>query len=425
MLICAAALGDVEVVSQHIGERGQKDKLGQTALILAAQNGRDKTVKLLMEHEGGASGWTRLIYSAYLGDVDAIRDNLHEKGCKDIDGKTALIWAARQGHKGVVKVLFEHEKGVVDNEGSTAFTYALTNKFTGIALLLRECEAPSWTPLMCAALTGDIELAKSHLSDKDKKNSDGDTALMIAARVGHKDIVKLLDPTDKAGVTALMRAAERGDLEAVRALMPLQKGRKTTGFAHINRLWTPKGGTALMMAAACGHAEVVRLLVEDEGGMVDKKGVTALMHAAENGHTDCVKLLLEKEANMQRNDGWTALMFATARGHVECVKLLLKKEAGLKGENGLTALMKAAENGYVECVNLIIEKEASMQDNDGRTALMKAVYWNRIECARLLAEREKDMKTTYKWFGYLPGTTALDIAKERGHTEIVSILSDE
>ena len=33
------------------------------------------------------------------------------------------------------------------------------------------------------------------------------------------------------------------------------------------------------------------------------------------------------------------------------------------------------------------------------------------------------MKTTRRWFGYLPGTTALGVAKKWGRTAIVSILS--
>ncbi|ESU40027.1 Hypothetical protein GSB_155391 [Giardia duodenalis] len=41
-----------------------------------------------------------------------------------------------------------------------------------------------WTDLMRAAANGNIEAVKRHLADKDKKNSDGGTALMVAARRG-------------------------------------------------------------------------------------------------------------------------------------------------------------------------------------------------------------------------------------------------
>ncbi|ESU40631.1 Ankyrin repeat protein [Giardia duodenalis] len=188
----------------------------------------------------------------------------------------------------------------------------------------------SWTPPVRAITDGDIKTIKRHPSKKGKKSTGDDIALMIAARAGYADIVELLDPTDKNGVTVLMRAAERDDIEAARALIPLQKGRQTLRKININGVWIFRRGTALMRAASCGHAEVVRLLVDHEGGMQDSWDWSALMHAAEKGHATCVKLL---------------------------------------------------------------------------------------------AEKEEGMKTTRKWFGYLPGTTAFDVAKKMGRTEIISILS--
>ena len=54
---------------------------------------------------------------------------------------------------------------------------------------------------------------------------------------------------------------------------------------------------------------------------------------------------------------------------------------------------------------------------------MHAAEKGHATCVELLAEREKDMKTAREWFGYLPGTTALDIARWKGRTAIASILS--
>ena len=54
---------------------------------------------------------------------------------------------------------------------------------------------------------------------------------------------------------------------------------------------------------------------------------------------------------------------------------------------------------------------------------MHAAEKGHAACVELLAERERDMKTTRGWFGYLPGTTALGVAKEMGRTGIASILS--
>ncbi|EET00689.1 Kinase, NEK [Giardia duodenalis ATCC 50581] len=255
----------------------------------------------------------------------------------------------------------------------------------------------SWTPLMRAAATGDIKTARNHLPKNGRKSASGDAALILAARAGHEDVVELLDPTDKNGVTALMRAAERDDIEAARALMHLQK-RRAAKCVMINGR-SASHGTALMMAAACGHADVVELLVEYEGGMKDTTGQTALMYAVLNNKLGCAKLLLKRESGMQNHTGRSALMLATWYGNAKYVPLLLKKEGG-------------------------------MQSNNGWTALMNSAYKNKLDCVKLLKEKEKDMKTTREAQVkddtqiYPSGLTALDIARLKGHYEIIEFLSN-
>ena len=231
-----------------------------------------------------------------------------------------------------------------------------------------------------------------------------------------------------------------------------------------------------MIAAARGHAEVVGLLVEHEGGMQSNSDTTALMWAARNGHIKCVRMLMEKEGGMKDKDGWTALMSAADNGHADCVQLLVEYESGIqkhdgmaafmltraircpmyiysflhnKGlmvdncewpdpdqirgvldpevlkNDGMTALMWAADKGHIDCVELLAEREGGMQDKNGWTALMYATYSNSLECARLLVEREKDMKTIHERLGFPPGITALDVAKKTGRTRIAFIISGQ
>ena len=53
-------------------------------------------------------------------------------------------------------------------------------------------------------------------------------------------------------------------------------------------------------------------------------GGTALMLAAANGHTETVKLLLDRGANInvRDNEGKTALVWAREKGHTEIVQLI-------------------------------------------------------------------------------------------------------
>ncbi|KWX11256.1 T-complex protein 1/ alpha subunit/ Thioredoxin peroxidase [Giardia duodenalis assemblage B] len=126
-------------------------------------------------------------------------------------------------------------------------------------------------------------------------------------------------------------------------------------------------------------------------------------------------------------------MMSPCRGDMDAVRALMPLQKGKKmmGDthiNGLrisrgTALMMAAAHGHAECIKLLLNREADMQDEDGYTALMSAVINNDLECAGLLAKREGHMKTTCKWNGYPPGSTALSIAERRGHREIADALS--
>ncbi|KAE8303743.1 Kinase, NEK [Giardia duodenalis] len=374
-------------------EYWRRDNNGRTALMMATQQGSLEVVKLLLDHEKGLkdkqhhNALYHALENGHLGVAEMIipyEDPTDEKGV------TALMRAAARGDTGMVRLLIPVQKGIKDSNGDTAFMHALKNQHADIALLLREHEAPSWTPLMCAAFTGDVTMVRRHFHERDVKNSDGETALVIAARKGYREIVELLDPTDENGVTALMRAVDRNDLMAVKALLPLQGGQKATGDVRIGKLII-YGGTALMIAAARGHTRIVELLVEKEGGMQTSYGSTALIRAAENGHTDCVRLLVKKEGGVQNKYGWTALMSAAQNGYTRIVEVLLEKEGGMQRSDGQTALMSATQYGHTDCTRILLEKEGGMQNNGGSTALMFAVRYGHLECVKLLLEKEKNI----------------------------------
>lgn len=84
--------------------------------------------------------------------------------------------------------------------------------------------------------------------------------------------------------------------------------------ADVNAKTEDNGATALIVAAAYGHPDVVQTLF-DKGGDINAKasnGTTALIMAAQNSHIDVVKTLLEKKADIHatRNDAATALTVA-------------------------------------------------------------------------------------------------------------------
>ncbi len=98
----------------------------------------------------------------------------------------------------------------------------------------------------------------------------------------------------------------------------------------------PLGGeppSALMLAAANGHVEIVKCLLEHgaEPDIQDSYERTALIWAVKGGHTQVVRELLNRGADVHiRNvNGDTALWYASYRSDVEIARMLIEKGPGL------------------------------------------------------------------------------------------------
>jgi ankyrin repeat protein len=153
------------------------------------------------------------------------------------------------------------------------------------------------------------------------------------------------------------------------------------------------GAQALAESALVGDLQQVRRLVE--GGVpvdapADRKR-TALMWASFNGHTAVARYLLDQGANVNAKDadGRGALMYASSGPFAETVKLLLDRGAqvDLQGTaEGFTALMTAAAEGQLAVVQLLLARGAnpSIRDEDGDTAASFARQKGHTEVVALL-----------------------------------------
>jgi hypothetical protein len=121
------------------------------------------------------------------------------------------------------------------------------------------------------------------------------------------------------------------------------------------------GCTALMAAAAAGHAGVVEALLAGGAAVdsADNTGTTALHAAATKGHAGVVEQLLACGADTAKQDclGRTALFVASECGHTNVVVALLATCGGSgrvdleqPDECGHTPLFVAAMNGHKDVV---------------------------------------------------------------------------
>ncbi|WP_180966352.1 ankyrin repeat domain-containing protein [Endozoicomonas acroporae] len=285
-------------------------------------------------------------------------------------------------------------------------------------------------------------LCKHPVVDFTSKNEQDQTLLMIAAKYGKTEHLKLflakkgikVNLQDKSGFTALSLAAAYGQIECLMALL-------TRDDIKLN-IETNDGWTAVKLAARYGQTDCLKVLLKQQKINVDlriKNSWTPLMAAARGGHGDCVKALLDHDAssiNEQNKEGYTALMLAVIEGDERCVSLLFQKsDSGINTTNkndntawihlrnifGLTLAMLAAKYGNIYCLKAILEKkiiDVDEVENNGQTALMLAAAFGQTECLELLLAQEgidvNNQENNLK--------TALILAADHGRTKCLELL---
>lgn len=245
----------------------------------------------------------------------------------------------------------------------------------------------SFTPLMAAAFLGRTALIAPLLASGapiDQVTHCLWSALAFAAARGHLETTRALltagasnDPAGCERRTAMYWAA-RYDQPATVQLLIEALGRNNTDqvalhvglvntdsaqvvemlLRHGVRVDNAAGQTALYVAAARGHVDMLRLLI-DAGAAVDEiipkdhgshAGWTPLMLAASRNKAAAVLMLARAGANPDHavGDGVTALMYCAEFGHLDSLRALieLRAELDLVDDKGETALFKAAKSGH-------------------------------------------------------------------------------
>lgn len=198
-----------------------------------------------------------------------------------------------------------------EDDGTTPLMRAVHGQRPEIAQLLidagadvRKANSYGVTPLYVAARAGDAVATRMLLAAGADANvalpSAGETVLMTAAKAGNPEVVRALLTGGVEGVSLLelgeARAAAR-IAEAAGYALPTNPA-IATNYADVNARERLYGRTALMIAAAAGHGDVVALLIESgaDVNLADLEGSTALSLARNSGHLDVAAQLEEAGA---------------------------------------------------------------------------------------------------------------------------------
>lgn len=324
--------GTIRKLLQHVSV--DEEEL-QTALLVGAGNGNEKTLSILVEkiprlyafqwpkhlfHRASAIGLGNLLIMMLQSGYD-----INELGSFDQSPPTTI--AARRNCASSVQILLESDSeadlSIKNISGNTLFT--------------------------CAVWTGNPRIIKmvleagGNLADT---NNQGQTLTQMAVYNHRHKAAELLI---RAG--ADFNSGEKGDV-------------------HKHSLRPP-----LILAARLGALECARsLLSYGADPLVSCATGTALYEAVTNNNIEIVRLLLEQEQKPDLNahppKEEMLLMRAINTGNVDLVSMLIDYGAEvefvvLDGGFNSTPLSRACEKGYLDVVKLLLEKNVDINYTGG------------------------------------------------------------
>lgn len=296
-------------------------------------------------------------------------------GSANEEGQTALMMAAENGHDAVVNLLREKGASIEqkDNSGRGAADYAEDAGYTELAAGLKPVAAepaakvpvakvpavkvtatpatpaaPAPEPVAVATpkppaapkgpLAGPVEKPSGQPA-----KAEPQTPKPTVEPASPKPVAK--KPEASPTMTEAPEASKPREFPVPATLAPPAKGKPTPAFMVKTMLKTARDGKVKMLAGILKNGADPNV-----AGKIDDKVQTPLIAAAEAGRNEIVTLLLENGAavNLADLDGRTALMVAASKGRRAVAENLIGEgaNAALQDENGETAARISQNAGF-------------------------------------------------------------------------------
>ena len=319
------------------------------------------------------------------------------------------------------------------------------------------------TPLMVAALSGEVDVFKFVLCYSNKRNmtnEERNNILHLSVMGGSVNIVKRvlslhavsIESKGQDGRTPVLMAASCGHREVLGLLVDEGCNVKAVDNSSNN---------VLHLACMSGNLDTVDYILSKEFVDIDSRGYmeqTPIMSAALKGQLHVFEILLKKGCNVQLVDtrdnnilhlacikrkdrivkyilwhgiisvetkgvrGRTPIMLSARSGCRKCFDLLLKNGSDLNAVDNFnnTILHCASEGGYVHMIKYVHSRGKVSLDvtrPSGVTLMMIAAWYGRMKAFDYLLSKGGDVQATEN-----KGNNVLHIACMRGRVEMVKHL---
>jgi ankyrin repeat protein len=434
-----------------------EDKWLCPPLMAAALGGRVDVIRFLagrgvdMKAKTRVNGNTALHYASFAGKIDAVRfllDNGADAEVKNNKSDTPLAWASNTGHADVVSLLQSIKKVDVshgDCGRNCPLVHAVRRGHMDVVRILFRTKHVDGK---AAADHGDEDGDED--SDEEDNDIDHDIYHGFALALdGHDELIALLCVTayngkeemfqlllslilvDRDDMCVPLEAAIKGEkIGIVRTIMET--------FPHIPKTFQAALGRSVLMAAVQdGSEEMVRYFLTFDEMPINEprlRGRTPLHRAVESGDAGKVSALLaERHMNVNgpcstNRGGATPLHCAIGMAHPspDILRALLdhpRINVNCRNNLDTTPLAFAVCRGNIPLVKTLLARndvEREPVDIDGHTPLVLAAWLGNLS----LLEIFLGIPWCSIWHRNGNGKTALALAAEEGHVEVVKRLLD-
>lgn len=378
------------------------------------------------------------------GDLSVLKNHQFDFNHKDDNNYNLLHCAARYGQFKIVKYLIKNGTNQLelDNDGLTALHYAAHGGSSDIVKYLIKQKQIAidvennkyLTPLLVAAKQGHLDVIKilySKGANISQRYDDGRNALHFAVQNKSTKCVQYLlkkglhvNSVDHNGFTPVHSAAENGNTEMLKYL-------RLCGSKMFAKRYTDNW-TVFHFAAHSGSIDCVKYLIDVAGYNVNDgnndDADTPLHIAAYRDHYELVKYLIACNADtgIIRKDGSTILHSAATGGNINLFEYLSNlKEfqyqgADVKDASGYTPILAAAEGGHLNMIKHLLAKGVPISQTqiNGTTLMHSAAYGGNVDCIRYLVETY-NLDVNGKSFECV---TPLHVAAGEGHFNVLEYL---